>query len=133
MNEDYMFEEEVDKNKEPEKTVNETTPEVRSGYYYNQQPSNTGMAIGSFVSGLLALLFFSVGVNLLVALISIALGIVFLTKTNEIQGRTLAKVGIVVSIISIILFVGSVIWILPNAENLTQMYDSLPYYNGVKY
>ncbi|SDB23086.1 protein of unknown function [Pseudobutyrivibrio sp. YE44] len=107
-----------------------------SGYYYqgpvyqqtddSNQPINYGLAVTALVLGLLSLVFFLFGLNIITSIVSIVLGIIFLTsnagRPNK-KGRGLAIVGIVTSILSIVLFAISWVLIISNVNNVVNMFD----------
>jgi ABC-type Fe3+-siderophore transport system permease subunit len=77
-----------------------------------------GMAVASLVLGLLSLVFFLVGLNLVGAIISIILGIIFIATRRGQAGKRLAVIGIITSIISIVLFFGSMSYMLSNSKGI---------------
>ena len=77
-----------------------------------------GMAVASLVLGLLSLIFFLVGLNLVGAIISIILGIIFIATRRGQAGKRLAVIGIITSIISIVLFLGSMSYMLSNSKGI---------------
>jgi len=80
-----------------------------------------GMAVASLVLGLLSLIFFLVGLNLVGAIISIILGIIFIATRRGQAGKRLAVIGIITSIISIVLFFGSMSYMLSNSKGISAL------------
>ncbi|MCR4830274.1 MAG: DUF4190 domain-containing protein [Pseudobutyrivibrio sp.] len=122
MFEDYMFEE--------EENIGYTGPEYsnvqleRKAAYrrpVNNKPEDRetiGIAIGSFVLGVLSLVFFLIGINFISAIISIVLGIIYLVSSKEKRGKGLAITGIVTSILGMVLCIAAWAFIFSNAANI---------------
>lgn len=116
MNEDYMFEDEDYKEASSEEAA----------YVHYEKPEkegSIGLAVASFVVGLLSLIFFLTGINFLGALGSIILGIIFIAVFKQKRGRGFAIAGIICSVLSIV--VGFVAWafIINNLDNLMVLSD----------
>jgi hypothetical protein len=91
----------------------------------NSRPSNYGLAIASLIIGIVSLVFFLFLLNIVSAIIAIILGFVFIGGTKAGQkGRGLAKAGIITSILSIVLCIGSYVLIFQNAGNITKMMEN---------
>ncbi len=97
-----------------------------------------GMAVASLVLGVLSLIFFLAGLNLIGAIVSIILGIIFIATKRGKAGKNLAVIGIITSIISIVLFFGSITYLLTNSKgimaienDILSLYDANGYYQVV--
>ncbi|MBR4708477.1 MAG: hypothetical protein IKP29_10520 [Pseudobutyrivibrio sp.] len=97
-----------------------------------------GMAVASLVLGVLSLIFFLAGLNLIGAIVSIILGIIFIATKRGKAGKNLAVIGIITSIISIVLFFGSIAYLLTNSKgimaienDILSLYDANGYYQVV--
>ena len=121
MNEDYMFEDEDN---------------IEQGSYkapqfqYQEQPQpqpevnqRMGLAVFSFVFGVLSLIFFLSGINLIGALISIILGIIFIATRRQKRGKVFAITGIIASVFSIVMCLFSWAFIFNNADNIAVLAD----------
>ena len=97
-----------------------------------------GMAVASLVLGVLSLIFFLAGLNLIGAIVSIILGIIFIATKRGKAGKNLAVIGIITSIISIVMFFGSISYLLANSKgimaienDILSLYDANGYYQVV--
>lgn len=89
-----------------------------------------GMAVASLVLGVLSLIFFLIGLNLVGAIVSIILGIIFIATRRGKAGKRLAVIGIITSIISIVLFFASMSYMLTNTKGILALEnDILSLYN----
>ncbi|SEA30894.1 protein of unknown function [Pseudobutyrivibrio sp. ACV-2] len=115
MNEEYYFTEDIDKElRRPQ--MNE-----------NARPENYGLAIASMILGIFSLVFFLFGINFLTAIAGTILGIIFLVtsmQTHSSKGRGMAITGIITSVLSIALFIGSIAYIMHNSDNIVRMFES---------
>ena len=120
MNEDYMFEDEVD---EPKKTYYNQGEEPNQTEYRPQKRNDgIGLAIVSFVLGLVALILFLTFINFFIAIAAITLGIIYLVTIKDKRGKPFAITGIVTGILSIILLFGSLTLILVNIDSMVPLY-----------
>ncbi len=99
MNEDYIYEEKI---------------------YEGKQ--SIGLAVASFVLGVFSLLIFSLGINLEIGVVSIILGAIFIAKNKGCRGKGLAWLGIGLSILSIGLFIWTVLMLSAN-KNATRVIE----------
>lgn len=93
----------------------------------NARPDNFGLAIASMILGIISLVFFLFGLNFFTAIVSIILGIIFLVsnaRAGKIKGRGMAITGIITSVLSITFFIGSIVFIMGNAEHIVEMFES---------
>lgn len=115
MNEEYYFTEDIDR-------------ELRSPQRNeNARPEGYGLAIASMILGIFSLVFFLFGINFLTAIAGTILGIIFLVtsiRTRSSKGRAMAITGIVTSVLSIALFIGSIAYIMHNSDNIIRMFES---------
>lgn len=121
MNNDYMFEDEDNIEK-----GSYDSGQYQYQYYDMEQPQareRIGMAVFSFVLGLLSLIFFITGINIIGAIISIILGIIFLASRKRKRGKGLAIAAIVTSVLGIFLCIISWIFIFGNADNIINLYN----------
>ena len=111
MNEDYMFEDEEQY--------------IRKDYEVNQPPKEQSMgpAIFSLVLGIIALVFFLLGINIIFAIASVVLGIISLTVFKNKRGKIFAISGILTSVISVGMFIFSWAFIFSNSENIAKIAD----------
>lgn len=73
-------------------------------YGYNQPASSgKGMAIASMVLGLISLVLFCTGINIITAILAIVFGIIHLVKQKQNHGMAVA--GIVTAVVGILAFV----------------------------
>lgn len=78
-------------------------PDGGSFYHSSSRPGSSGFGIASMVLGILALVFFCGCINIPLAIISIILAIIQLSRKGE--GKGFAIAGIVTSVVSVILTV----------------------------
>ena len=91
----------------------------------NSRPSNYGLAIASLIMGIVSLVFFLFLLNIVSAIVAIIFGIIFLINTNSgAKGRGLAVAGIITSLLSIVLCIGSYVLIFQNADNISKMFEN---------
>ena len=91
----------------------------------NRRPSHYGLAVVSLVLGLVSLVFFLFLLNIITGIAAIVFGITFLVGTRKgDKGRGFAKIGIITSILSIVLCIGSYIMIFQNADNISRMLEN---------
>ena len=84
-----------------------------------------GMAVASLVLGVLSLIFFLIGLNLVGAIVSIILGIIFIATRRGKAGKRLAVIGIITSIISIVLFFASMSYMLTNTKGILALENDI--------
>ena len=121
MNNDYMFEDE-------ENNFTGNYEGAEYSFYQEPQPQkkeSIGLAVVSLILGLLSLVFFLIGLNIIFALASIVLGIIFIASFKQKRGKGLAITGIVASVISIVLFAVSWGFILHNIDNIAAIGDDM--------
>ncbi len=115
MNEEYYFTEDIDR-------------ELRSPQRNNNsRPDNYGLAIASMILGIISLVFFLFGLNFFTAIVSIILAIIFLAsnaRSASHKGRGMAITGIVTSVLSMAFFIGSIAFVMQNADNIMDMFQS---------
>ena len=93
-----------------------------------------GMAVACLVLGLLSLIFFLTGLNIVTAIIAIILGIIFIATRRGKRGKLLAKLGIAASVLSIALFWGSMVYMAGNYDNVLSLEEeALQLYLGDDY
>jgi len=99
--------------------------------YYSQQAQYTqpeagkGMAVTSFVLGLLSLVFFLSGLNVIAGIVSIILGAIFVASKRNKKANGYAIVGIIASVISICLFIASWTYVFSNMDNIAEVSKEL--------
>ncbi len=113
MNEDYMFEEEINEQVQPEFTTVE------------EPKRKSKLAIISCILGVFSLVFFMSFFNVITAVISIILAIIFLATSSGKQGKGIAITGILASIISIFLCIVSWSLIFSNINHFEPLYDEI--------
>lgn len=119
MNNDYMFEDEDNLKK-----GSYDGSQYEYQYYdmnSNQAPKSIALAVFSFAIGVVSLIFFITGLNIVGAIISIVLAIIFLASYKQRRGKAFAITGIVTSVLSICFFFFSWVFILSNAENIAEL------------
>lgn len=125
MFEDYMFEEEDNKGYTgPEYSNVQFESEAAYRRPANNKPEDRetiGIAIGSFVLGVLSFIFFLAGINFLSAIASIVMAIIYLISSKDKRGKGFAITGIVTSILGMILCVAAWSFIFSNASNISAL------------
>lgn len=111
MNDDYMFEDE---------TIQEEKIEVPP---YPQPRNDMGVAITSFVLGIVSLVFFVSFINGVTAILAIILAIMFLVKNRGQQGKAFAITGLLTGIASIALLVISLLAVASNISHVIPLYN----------
>ncbi len=97
-----------------------------NGQNGNDVAVNYGLAVTSLVLGIVSVVFFFFGINILTAIVSITLAIIFLVSNSGRgvkKGRSLAIWGIITSILSLVMFVISWVFIFSNINNMVNMFD----------
>ena len=90
---------------------------------YVPASDSMGTAVASMVLGIISLVLFMLGINVIAAIISIVLGIIVLVRNGNQLGKIFSVIGIVTSIISIIACIVSWAFIMHNAANIEKIYD----------
>ena len=99
--------------------------EIKNLENRNGHPGNYGLAIASLIMGIASLVFFLFLLNVMSAIIAIIFCIIFLSTTRSGEkGRGLALAGIITSILSIVLCIGSYVIIFQNAANISRMFEN---------
>ncbi|MBR5636867.1 MAG: DUF4190 domain-containing protein, partial [Pseudobutyrivibrio sp.] len=90
----------------------------------NGRPNNYGLAIASLIMGIVSLVFFLFILNIFTAVAAIIMGLLFLGGTARgCKGRGMALAGVITSILSIVLCIGSYVLIFQNADNISNMME----------
>ena len=88
----------------------------------NGRPANVGLAIAALIMGIISVVFFLFVLNIITAIIAIIMAIVFLVGSRRgDKGRSMAVAGIITSVLSIVLCVGSYALVIQNADNIGRM------------
>ena len=121
MNNDYMFEEEENDRyqeyQEPE--YGYTGPRYsRTEEEYRAKKESMGPAIASLILGILSLIFFLIGINIVAAIIAIVLGIVYLATSRTKKGKGMAIAGITTAALGIVCCIGAWAFIISNADHI---------------
>lgn len=91
----------------------------------NRRPGNYGLAVASLIMGIVSVVFFLFLLNIISAVVAIIFGIIFLsTSRSGDKGRGLAVAGIITSILSVVLCIGSYVIIFQNADNISRMLEN---------
>lgn len=120
MYEDYMFEEDENRGYTGPQYTN-AQPENRTVYHRPENKETMGLAIASFVLGVLSFIFFLAGINFLSAIASIVMAIIYLISSKDKRGKGFAITGIVTSILGMILCVAAWSFIFSNASNISAL------------
>jgi hypothetical protein len=113
MNEDYIFEEEVE--------VHNST-----SYTPEEPPKQSiGMAVTALVLGIISLMFFLSFINVITGISAIILACIFLASHNGKRGRGLAWIGLCSSVVSIVALIMSISMIYSNIDHIAPLYDDL--------
>ncbi|MCF0127730.1 MAG: DUF308 domain-containing protein [Pseudobutyrivibrio sp.] len=106
-----------------ENPYGDTAPRYGNSMLYNAEGKRIGSAPAriSLVCGVLALLQFMMGINIILAIVAIVTGINYLTK-YERKSRSSAIIGIVTAVLSIVVMIGSYVYIFQN-DNLYHMFE----------
>ena len=113
MNEDYIFEDEVE--------VDNST------FYTSEEPpkQSIGMAVTALVLGIISLMFFLTFINIITGIFAIILATIFLATHKGKRGRGFAWIGMCSSVISIVALIMSISMIYSNIDNIVPLYDDL--------
>lgn len=136
MNNDYMFEDEDNQETKdyegPHYQQNFSETYQQEGQYngprysyvepgYIPPKDGLGMAVVSMVLGIISLVFFLMGINIIGAIIAIVLGIVYLVKSRNQLGRVFSIVGIVTSVLGIVCCIAAWSFIFSNIDGLANL------------
>ena len=114
MNNDYMFED--------EENVNDTNDKATETYYQSRpRKESQGLAIASLILGILSLMFFLTGVNILTSILALVFGIIYLSTVKQKKGKGMAVAGIITAALAIVLCIGAWVFIIGNAANLASL------------
>ncbi len=111
MNEDYMFEDE---------TIHEEKTDIP---HYPQPKPGIGMAVASFILGIISLVFFISFINVFSAITAVILAIIFLVNQKERQGRVFAIFGIITAVASVICLIVSLFAVSLNINHVIPLYN----------
>lgn len=100
-------------------------PDGGSFYHSSSQSDGNGLGIASMVLGILALVFFCGCINIPLAIISIILAIIQLSRRGE--GKGFAIAGIVTSAISVILMILAIIVLYIGGVSTTLRAYTMPF------
>ena len=107
--------------------MNEDYTSVQEVY---EEKQSIGLAVASFVLGVLSLLIFSLGINLEIGVVAIILGAIFIRRNKGCRGKGLAWLGIGFSILSVGLFIWAVLMLSAN-KNATRVINDFTNDNRV--
>ncbi len=132
MNEDYMFEDEndFDNNGNFSQDNQNFNGGSNNGYTgYNQGPMDQkepiGMAIASFVLGIVSVVLFLIGINVITAIVGIVLGIIFIVTRTGKRGKVFAWIGVITSFLGIGLFIAAWTFMIANSANIAKTESEL--------
>ncbi len=130
MNEDYMFEDENENEKSSETEKRDIYGDSYYSQHYNQyqeEPGHQpiGKAVASLILGVLSLVFFLTGLNLITAIIAIVLGIIFIATRKQKDGKPIAAIGIITAIVSIVMFFMSWSYLFTNVSGILRIEEDI--------
>lgn len=125
--EEYSYEE-IPPTGQPNMDPGYTTPVTETVYTKQATPEKTGLAVAALVLGIIAIVTSCFGFNIIIAIIGIIFAAVYLAKKQSAR-RGMAIAGLVLSIISIAVFVIMVILVVVFAvSGVLGMFMSDPLY-----
>ncbi len=111
----------------PQYTGPQYTGPQYSGPQYNLHPSEggKGLAITSFILGIVSLLFCVLFLNIPLAIVAIVLGIIYLFKYRHGSCKVFAIIGVITSIVSLAILIACWSYLLKHADNMLLFYDDI--------
>ncbi len=108
MNEEYIFAEDIDQE------------EASIRHNKNARPQNYGLVITALIFGIISLVFFLFGLNIISAIVSVILAIIYLATCHSKKGIGMAVTAIVCSVLSVVLTICSwtIVFTNPHIDTL---------------
>ena len=104
--------------------INQSTYDRQYSGAYAQsrlRKESQGLAIASLILGILSLMFFLTGVNILTSILALVFGIIYLSTVKQKKGKGMAVAGIITAALAIVLCIGAWVFIIGNAANLASL------------